>query len=151
MLTNIGIGKAKIYNLKIKYYYNLLAVIMSRSNSRSSSRSNSRSNSIDLSRSRTSSWENRRSNSLGSVETIEFETDKTIKNVSNVTNITNIKTTSMKIIPSNREKKRARDVYIDIHDPHNPHNPHKNPTPTPNSFLEKYMKSDLVWMKTKYK
>jgi hypothetical protein len=148
MLTNIGIGKAKRYNLKIKYYYNLLAVIMSRSNSRSSSRSNSRSNSIDLSRSRTSSWENRRSNSLGSVETIEFETDKTIKNVSNVTNI---KTTSMKIIPSNREKKRARDVYIDIHDPHNPHNPHKNPTPTPNSFLEKYMKSDLVWMKTKYK
>ena len=139
MLTNIGIGKAKIYNLKIKYYYNLLAVIMSRSNS------------IDLSRSRTSSWENRRSNSLGSVETIEFETDKTIKNVSNVTNITNIKTTSMKIIPSNREKKRARDVYIDIHDPHNPHNPHKNPTPTPSSFLEKYMKSDLVWMKTKYK
>ena len=137
MLTNIGIGKAKRYNLKIKYYYNLLAVIMSRSSSRS--------NSIDLSRSRTSSWEHRRSNSLGSVETIEFETDKTIKNVSNVTNI---KTTSMKIIPSNREKKRARDVYIDIHDPHNPH---KNPTPTPNSFLEKYMKSDLVWMKTKYK
>ena len=136
MLTDIGIGKAKRYNIKIKYYYNLIVIIMSRI----SSRSNSRSNSIDLSRSRTSSWENRRSNSLGSVETIEFET--------------NIKATSMKIIPSNREKKRARDVYIDIHDPHNPHNPHnphKNPTPTPNSFLEKYMKSDLVWMKTKYK
>ena len=134
MFTDIRIGKAKRYNLKIKYYYNLIVIIMSRSSSRN--------NSIDLSRPRTSSWDNRRSNSLGSVETIELETDKTIKNVSK---ITNIKTASMKIIPSNKDKKRARDVYIDINDPY------KNPTPTPNSFLEKYATSDLVWIKTAYK
>tara|TARA_X000000368_G_C22829358_1_gene622630 strand:- start:207 stop:611 length:405 start_codon:yes stop_codon:yes gene_type:complete len=134
VFTDIRIGKAKRYNLKIKYYYNLIVIIMSRSSSRN--------NSIDLSRPRTSSWDNRRSNSLGSVETIELETDKTIKNVSK---ITNIKTASMKIIPSNKDKKRARDVYIDINDPY------KNPTPTPNSFLEKYATSDLVWIKTAYK
>ena len=138
MLTNIRIGKAKRYNLKIKYYYNLIVISMSRSSSRNSSRNNS----IDLSRPRTSSWDTRRSNSLGSVETIELETDKSIKNVSK---ITNIKTTSMKLIPSNKDKKRARDVYIDINDPY------KNPTPTPNSFLEKYATSDLVWFKTEHK
>ena len=46
---------------------------------------------------------------------------------------------------SNKDKKRARDVYIDINDPY------KNPTPTPNSFLEKYATSDLVWFKTTHK
>jgi hypothetical protein len=30
-------------------------------------------------------------------------------------------------------------------------NPHKEPTPTQTSFLEKYMKSDLVWLKSKSK
>jgi hypothetical protein len=100
------------------------------------SRNNSRNNSIDISRSRTSSWDNRRSNSFGSVETIELDTD-------NVTG--NVKTISIKIVSNDIDKKRTRDVYIDME------NPHKEPTPTPNSFLEKYMKSDLVWLKSNSK
>jgi len=51
----------------------------------------------------------------------------------------------MKIAIVNSEKKRTRDVYIDIE------NPCKVSTPTPMSFLEKYMKSDLVWLKSKTK
>jgi hypothetical protein len=101
------------------------------------SRNNSRNNSIDLSRSRTSSWDNRRSNSLGSIETIDIETNETIAKV---------KTSAIKIISNNNDnKKRNRDVYIDIE------NPCKVPTPTQMSFLEKCMKSDILWLKSKTK
>lgn len=101
------------------------------------SRNNSRNNSIDISRSRSSSWDNRRSNSFGSVETIELDTDYATSNA---------KTISIKIVSNDmRDNKRARDVYIDVE------NPHKEPTPTPNSFLEKCMNSDLRWLKSNSK
>ena len=99
----------------------------------------SRNNSIDISvsrtRTRTISWEHRRSNSLGSIESIDIEINKTTNKM---------KSNSTKIIINEKDKKRrARDVYIDINDPH------KNPTPTPASFLEQFMKSDLLWNKYK--
>jgi hypothetical protein len=103
----------------------------------------SRNNSIDISvsrtRTRTISWEHRRSNSLGSIESIDIEINKTTNKTTN-----KMKSDSVKIIINEKDKKkRARDVYIDINDPY------KNPTPTPSSFLEQFMKSDLLW--TKYK
>jgi len=107
------------------------------------SRNNSRNNSIDISvsKSRTSSWEYRRSDSFGSIETIDLELNK--RSSSNKEEL--VKTSSMKITVTDSKKKRTRDVYIDID------NPHKDATPTPMSYLEKFMKSDLTWVKSKYK
>ena len=54
----------------------------------------------------------------------------------------------MKITINNVDKKkRARDVYIDMD------NPYKDPTPTPTpmSYLAKFMPADLVWVKIKGK
>ena len=107
------------------------------------SRNNSRNNSIDISvsKSRTSSWDYRRSDSFGSIETIDLEVNE--RSSSNKEE--QFKSNSMKIAIVDSEKKRTRDVYIDIE------NPRKVPTPTPVSFLEKYMASDLVWLKSKTK
>ena len=116
---------------------------MSRNNSINNSRNNSRNNSIDISvsKSRTSSWDYRRSDSFGSIETIDLE----VNHRSSSNKEEQFKSNTMKIAIVDSEKKRTRDVYIDIE------NPCKVPTPTPVSFLEKYMASDLVWLKSKTK
>jgi len=117
------------------------------------SRTNSRTNSIDISKSRTNSWDYRRSNSFGSsssisssisIETNEYELDNSP--ITTNMDLLKIKPKSMKIITNDADKKkRTRDVYINIDDPY------KEPTPTPMSYLAKFMKTDLVWIKSKGK